>query len=109
MPERGNTGEKEREEHALKRCGDWFVRSERGIACGIAGAAVTLAVCALVLLMIRKMAVPLVKRRHPAAGEELEAVAAPVSGKPGWNSRIRQPRFTSETARKRPESADRRS
>ena len=64
---------------ALKRCGDWFVRSERGIACGIAGTAVTLAVCALVLLMIRKMAVPLVKRRHPAAGEELEAVAAPFS------------------------------
>lgn len=64
---------------ALDRCGDWFVRNERCIAYGILGIAATLAVCALVLLMIRKVAVPLVKKRHPAAGAELKAVAAPFS------------------------------
>ena len=63
----------------LSECSRWFEENSHHIVRGCAGIIVSLILFLLLLLVLRKIAVPLVARRKPNAGEMIKTISIPLS------------------------------
>lgn len=63
----------------LFECLRWFKENRQHIARGCAGIVATLILFLLLLLILRKIAVPLIARKRPDAGKIIQAISLPLS------------------------------
>ena len=63
----------------LSECSRWFEENSQHITRGCAGIVATLILFLLLLLILRKIAVPLVARKKPDAGEMIQTISVPLS------------------------------
>ena len=63
----------------LSECSQWLEENSHHIVRGCAGIAITLILFLLLLLVLRKAAVPLIARKRPSTAETIRAVSVPFS------------------------------
>ena len=63
----------------ISECSQWLEENSHHIVRGCAGIAVTLILFLLLLLVLRKAAVPLIARKRPSTAETIRAVSVPFS------------------------------
>lgn len=60
-------------------CGEWLKNNESGILYGLIGALMTISISLFFMLAVRKIFVPLVRKRHPNRAKELDSMSGPFT------------------------------